>query len=113
MGSQKIKVEGELLDKLKTIGIEKGKPFNPDQQTQDTLAQAARVAHEWLDAGYESLFLRLTLKVLTGLCRSTLPKSTDNQISMLSRTFTRSSHGALLTRWPSLASSMWAPASTT
>jgi len=45
-----------MIDQLKTIGIEKGKPFNPDQNTQDTLTQAAREAHAQLDAGYESLF---------------------------------------------------------
>jgi len=45
-----------MIDQLKTIGIEKGKPFNPDQNTQSTLNQAAREAHDRLDAGYESLF---------------------------------------------------------
>jgi len=45
-----------MIDQLKTIGIEKDKPFNPDQNTQATLNQAAREAHDRLDAGYESLF---------------------------------------------------------
>ena len=42
-----------MIDMLKSIGIEKGKPFNPDAKTQETLNAAAREAHAWLDARYE------------------------------------------------------------
>lgn len=45
-----------MIDSLKTIGIEKGKPFSPDAGTQDILNAAAREAGAWLDARYESLF---------------------------------------------------------
>ena len=38
-----------MIDQLKSIGIEKGKPFNPDAKTQDTLKAAAVEAHAWLD----------------------------------------------------------------
>ena len=38
-----------MIDKLKSIGIEKGKPFNPDGKTQEVLEDAAREAHAWLD----------------------------------------------------------------
>jgi hypothetical protein len=45
-----------MIDQLKSIGIEKGKPFNPDQRTQDILNDAARDAHAWLVARYEASF---------------------------------------------------------
>ncbi|MDH6230381.1 hypothetical protein M2281_000953 [Mesorhizobium soli] len=45
-----------MIDQLKTIGIEKGKPFNPDGSTQDILNKAAGEAHAWLDEKYEGLF---------------------------------------------------------
>jgi hypothetical protein len=41
-----------LIDELKSIGIEKGKPFNPDVKTPDARKEAAREAHAWLDARY-------------------------------------------------------------
>ena len=42
-----------MIDQLKTIGIEKGKPFNPDAGTQRILSDAAREAHDWLDLKYQ------------------------------------------------------------
>jgi hypothetical protein len=45
-----------MIDQLKSIGIEKGKPFNPDPKTQDILNEAAREARAWLEAHYEDLF---------------------------------------------------------
>ncbi len=45
-----------MIDPLKSIGIEKGKPFNPDSKTQDALKVAATEAHAWLDANYENVF---------------------------------------------------------
>src|SRR5260370_15454304 len=42
-----------MIDQLKSIGIEKGKPFKPDANTQDILNDAAREAHAWLVARYE------------------------------------------------------------
>jgi hypothetical protein len=45
-----------MIDQLKSIGIEKGKPFNPDPRTQDVLNDAAREAHAWLAARYEASF---------------------------------------------------------
>ena len=35
-----------MIDVLKTIGIEKGKPFNPDEKTKRVLADAVREARE-------------------------------------------------------------------
>jgi len=46
-----------MIDQLKSIGIEKGKPFNPDQKTLELLNDAAREAHVWLVAQYEASFL--------------------------------------------------------
>jgi hypothetical protein len=43
-----------MIDQLKSIGIEKGKPFNPDPVTQAALNHAAREAHAWLAARYEA-----------------------------------------------------------
>jgi len=45
-----------MIDQIKSIGIEKGKPFDPDPQAQKMLEEAARDAHGWLDARYEGLF---------------------------------------------------------
>src|SRR5580700_10238470 len=45
-----------MIDPLKSIGIEKGKPFDPDARTQEILNDAAREAHAWLVARYESSF---------------------------------------------------------
>ena len=45
-----------MIDMLKSIGIEKGKPFNPDAQTQNILTSAAREAHAVLEQKYEGMF---------------------------------------------------------
>jgi hypothetical protein len=45
-----------MIDMLKSIGIEKGKPFNPDAATQDILKSAAREAHALLEVRYEGMF---------------------------------------------------------
>jgi hypothetical protein len=42
-----------IIDQLKSIGIEKGKPFNPDAKMQDILKAAALEAHAWLADQYE------------------------------------------------------------
>jgi hypothetical protein len=39
-----------MIDLLKTIGIERGKPFNPDARTKEILEDAIKEAHVWLDA---------------------------------------------------------------
>jgi hypothetical protein len=45
-----------MIDQLRSIGIEKGKPFNPDQKTQDILKDAVREAHAWLADQYENSY---------------------------------------------------------
>ncbi|GEO17587.1 DUF1214 domain-containing protein [Microvirga aerophila] len=45
-----------MIDQLKSVGIEQGKPFNPTAETRKLLEQAAQEAHAVLDQGYEALF---------------------------------------------------------
>lgn len=45
-----------MIDLLKTIGIEKGKTFKPDEKTQRILADAALEARGVIDLRYESMF---------------------------------------------------------
>jgi hypothetical protein len=45
-----------MIDQLKSIGIEKGKPFNPDAKTQDALKAAVGEAHAWLADKYENSY---------------------------------------------------------
>ena len=45
-----------MIDTLKSIGIEKGKPFKPDAPTRAVLDAAIREAHAWLDARYETMY---------------------------------------------------------
>jgi hypothetical protein len=44
-----------MIDFLKTIGIEKGKPFKPDEKTKKVLNDAVREAHARLDYHYEQM----------------------------------------------------------
>jgi hypothetical protein len=45
-----------MIDQLKSIGIEKGKPFNPDGKTQDILTAAAKEARSRLEQRYDQGF---------------------------------------------------------
>lgn len=42
-----------MIDQLKSIGIEKGKPFAPDAATKQALAKGMDEAHAWLVAKYD------------------------------------------------------------
>ena len=44
-----------MIDPLKTIGIERGKPFKPDAKTKQILNDAIQEAKAWLDARYDTL----------------------------------------------------------
>lgn len=46
-----------MIDVLKTIGIEKGKPFYPDEKTNRILADAVKEAHEFIALKYENNFV--------------------------------------------------------
>jgi hypothetical protein len=45
-----------MIDMLRSIGIEKGKPFKPDAKTQKILNAAMGETHAWLNARYETVF---------------------------------------------------------
>jgi hypothetical protein len=45
-----------MISILKSIGIEKGKLFAPDDATTSVLNSAAAAAHDWLDANYPRFF---------------------------------------------------------
>jgi hypothetical protein len=45
-----------MIDQLKAIGIEKGRPFKPDDKTKKILDDAASEAHAWIDAKYQTIF---------------------------------------------------------
>jgi hypothetical protein len=45
-----------MIDQLKTIGIENGKPFDPNAQMQEILTAAIQAAHVWVDKKYETVF---------------------------------------------------------
>jgi hypothetical protein len=44
-----------MIDQLKTIGIERGRPFKPDAETQQILNDAIQEAKVWLDSRYDTL----------------------------------------------------------
>jgi len=43
-----------MIDQLKSLGIEKGKPFKPSEMTKVLLTSAAREADAWLEAKYDA-----------------------------------------------------------
>ena len=45
-----------MIDMLKSIGIEKGKPFAPDETTTGILNEGVAEARAWLDHRYEGVF---------------------------------------------------------
>lgn len=45
-----------MIDPLKTLGIQKGKSFNPDRRTKEILTQAIVAAHKWINQKYENIF---------------------------------------------------------
>ncbi len=44
-----------MIDMLRSIGIEKGKPFNPDPRLRQTLGEAIDEAHAWINARFENV----------------------------------------------------------
>jgi hypothetical protein len=43
-----------MIDSLRTLGIEKGKTFDPDARTREIMSEAAQEARQWLDLQYEA-----------------------------------------------------------
>jgi hypothetical protein len=58
-----------MIDPLRTIGIEKGKAFNPDAKTRAILDAAAKEARAWLETKYESGFSPAYYDDAAGQCR--------------------------------------------
>ena len=50
-----LKRDKAMIDQLKSIGIERGKAFNPDKKTKEILKDAIQEAKAWLDIRYETL----------------------------------------------------------
>ena len=46
-----------MINQLKSVGIEKGKPFSPDADTRKVLDGAAREARAYLDQQYQGIFV--------------------------------------------------------
>ena len=59
-----------MIDSLKTIGIEKGKPFKPGAKTRAILDQAAQQAHAVIALKYEKGFVPPFFEGRAGRCRS-------------------------------------------
>ena len=45
-----------MIDQLRSIGVEKGKPFQPDGDTTAALKSAVTEAHQWFDQRYETAY---------------------------------------------------------
>src|SRR5262249_38655392 len=45
-----------MIDQLKSLGIEKDKPFNPDARTKEIFTTAMGEAQAWLEAKYDAGF---------------------------------------------------------
>ena len=45
-----------MINQLKSIGIEKGKPFSPDAASKEILSEAMQEVHAWLDGRYADGF---------------------------------------------------------
>src|SRR6185436_12250681 len=45
-----------MIDLVRSVGIEKGKPFRPNAQLVATLDEAAQEARSWIESRYVTLF---------------------------------------------------------
>jgi hypothetical protein len=46
-----------MIDSLKTLGIEKGKEFSPNEDARKALKQGIGDAHAWLELNYQNVFV--------------------------------------------------------
>jgi len=46
-----------MIDQLKSLGIEKGKPYQPEAAGHEALEEGIDEAHRFLDAGYQKVFV--------------------------------------------------------
>ncbi len=74
-----------MIDQLKSIGIEQGKPFNPDAKLQQALKEGIAEAHAWIDKQYEAILChrRRVSWIVNGLCPPprTLSKATESHFA--------------------------------
>ena len=102
-----------MIDQLKSIGIEKCKPFRPDEATKGILNVAAREAHAWMDLKYETMFLPYYEGAQVGLSLSRRTLLEVFRPNLRSRIATRSTAAVSPTRWHSSAPSIRGSASIT
>ena len=55
-----------MIDVLRSLGIEKGKPFNPEAKTKAALEAGAREAKAWLETRYDRVFRPLPGRTVDG-----------------------------------------------
>ena len=104
-----------MIDQLKSIGIEKGKPFNPDAKTQeDPRGDAQRGAGLARRSSTRRSSRRRSTKAATGRCRPRRrsPKAMQTQLRQARRLSRRRPRRHAI-RWPISAPSTWARASST
>ena len=101
-----------MIDPLKSLGIEKGKPFNPDAETKEALEAGIREAQAWLDAKYDD-GLPPFLRAAAGRFPALPDLVKAAQASFADPDKYPSMREASPTPTPLSASSAWAPASST
>ncbi len=47
--------DNAMIDPLKTLGIERGKPYNPDAKTRQIMIDAMQEAKAWFESQYDTL----------------------------------------------------------
>jgi hypothetical protein len=69
-----------MIDQLKSIGIEKGKPFAPDAKTEGILNAGVREARALLELNYENAFPRFS-PADGGHCQPSRSTSTQHRVA--------------------------------
>ena len=108
-----IERDSAMIDMLRSIGIEKGKTFTPDQGTQAILKDAIGEARAWLDDHYESVFTTSFNEGQQWVLPA-LPGVSEGMMTDFANPNAYPVDGAASPiRWPFSAPSIWAPGSTT
>ncbi len=93
-----------MIDPLKSVGIEKNKPFEPDTETRYILIDAVQEARAWLDIQYAKRFSQRPISN-TGIGRCPRSPTSSKPCRRFSRTpmLIRSTAAPRAIRWPSSA----------
>ena len=103
-----------MIGALKTIGIEKGKPFAPDSKTKAILEDAIAEAHAYLDTRYKTIFdPPFNEGQALGIAGSSRCRRRADDEFCRSRTSTPSRAAGLRTASPISVPSISAPVNTT